>query len=1442
MIGLKVKYNNVWTDLDLYGDESIRLNKSVLEVQDISSRTSTFSRQFRLPGTSINNQVFNHIFKINSDSSFDVKAKTNCILTHNENVLVEGFIRLERLYVNVDRNDYEVVIYTQLTDLSSSVREKTLKDLNLNEYSHNFSFENIQKSWYNDLFDGDIVYPFLSYGVDDEDNIPDLSFGTITTNRFDNSSTPLPHTYFKPSIRAQVLVKKIIEEAGFTLSSDFINGDHFKKIYMPLTFNDEYTPNIVGDNTFLATHSANVPISGNSWIDVPFDTLERGSNYDVNTNKYTIPIEGQYHFRVSYDLSTTDCCSGSVDWVFQDMWEQDSGFFSFPYWRETRQIENICNVSSQTITKDIIFNAGSSTSSALFRVGDEIGFNISLLPFLCYNYTLTNDGTGPATFSYIPCNQEDRVFVNVDQGQTKQIQAKYFSAQLESGTGSIIDNGQIVPTTDCDAVISNLSFECITAPAGSGSTITIDDNMDDGITQLDFLKSIFTYFNMVVEPDADDPTILHIEPWKDWIASGETKDWSDYINTNKDITIQPVVDNENRYVLFADEADDDVLNKKWKDNNGTNFGELLFDSGSEILTNTKTIETIFSPTPAESLLGSTEFIVPKLYEEDADGNQEVISTKPRLLYWHGLKDLENNKVWYIWDSFNGPIYPMIKYPRMLSVESLSNINQEDLTIRTLSWNKVLDYYTGTSQYDSTLYAGSLYETYWKEYMVDIYDSKSRLAIGYFNLPLEEFNHIKLNDKIILGGIYGNTIWRINKIIDYDVVDNQGEVKIELIKALNAYQLQGDLPDPTPAPELNNYIVEICDSTERFTISTDQSLTIGGVYNIITDNGLDYCFNVIGSTTSSGVNATEIVFYDNCNLCLGISGKMGLCINAVVDVSGFMENGLVNGTSGSTPTPTPTATPTPTPTPVFAFNITQGPDPCNGGNEFLLYGTNSDFASNSVLYTNPSLTNVWSSGPTFLLINGTNTYYEYDGEMIIGSAVCPTPTPIPSATPTPTPTATPTPTPTPVPVVIYTFNVTDGPNPCSGGSEYTLYGTNSDFSSNTTLYTDAALNNAWSSGPTFLLVNGTNTYYEYDGENFISSLLCPTPTPVPTATPTPTPMPIVYTFNIVYGSEACANIGTPETLYTTESPSFELNTNYYVDFGLTTLWNQPIATNIYDVDAGVVYEWNGSAVISGPSVCQVYSFNIILGDGDNNPCNGGSELTVYGLDPTFLDNNTLFTNSSLTNNWTPGPAQIILVNGVDRYEWDGQDYVASLGPCPTPTPTPTPVPTATPTPTPIPVYSFNITDGPNPCVGGSEYTLYGTNSNLVSNTTLYTDPGLNNVWSSSATILLVNGTGIRYEWDGSQFIANLGPCPTPTPTPTPAFYSWNVVMTDMSGDPCVGGDELTLYTSGSSFGTPLYTDSALTNLWGETNTKKLLVNGTIYEYDGEFVIGTLGSCP
>jgi hypothetical protein len=131
--------------------------------------------------------------------------------------------------------------------------------------------------------------------------------------------------------------------------------------------------------------------------------------------------------------------------------------------------------------------------------------------------------------------------------------------------------------------------------------------------------------------------------------------------------------------------------------------------------------------------------------------------------------------------------------------------------------------------------GSYYELYWKEYFVDIYDSDSRLITAYFNLPFQEFIQTKLNDKIQISGLFGNTQYRINRIIDYDLMD-PGKTKVELTKIIQ---------EPEPIKETRTYKLERCD-TQVETIATYTSflpLTIGS--SVQTDSPVfgDVCYEI-----------------------------------------------------------------------------------------------------------------------------------------------------------------------------------------------------------------------------------------------------------------------------------------------------------------------------------------------------------------------------------------------------------------------------------------------------------------------------------------------------------------------------------------------------------------------------------------------------------------------
>ena len=62
--------------LDLYNEEPIKLNFSVQNIEEPLAATSTFSRTFKVPNTSINSPYFKAVFNVNS-VDFDASQKAD---------------------------------------------------------------------------------------------------------------------------------------------------------------------------------------------------------------------------------------------------------------------------------------------------------------------------------------------------------------------------------------------------------------------------------------------------------------------------------------------------------------------------------------------------------------------------------------------------------------------------------------------------------------------------------------------------------------------------------------------------------------------------------------------------------------------------------------------------------------------------------------------------------------------------------------------------------------------------------------------------------------------------------------------------------------------------------------------------------------------------------------------------------------------------------------------------------------------------------------------------------------------------------------------------------------------------------------------------------------------------------------------------------------------
>ena len=201
-----------WQNVDLYEDIPITLVIQETDLTDLQGRKSPFSKQFTVPGTSNNANIFEHYYEVNG-IGFNPLVKITAAVQYRGTDIFNGLCRLQSVIVTDDYVEYEVYIMGEVGDFISEIKDLTLRDLDFTDLQHEQSYDNITLSWQSSgdtsgLFDGKIVYPLMNYGLiyPGTSTTPDFSFDFSSATSFSSAAYPVPESYFKPSIRLYEII------------------------------------------------------------------------------------------------------------------------------------------------------------------------------------------------------------------------------------------------------------------------------------------------------------------------------------------------------------------------------------------------------------------------------------------------------------------------------------------------------------------------------------------------------------------------------------------------------------------------------------------------------------------------------------------------------------------------------------------------------------------------------------------------------------------------------------------------------------------------------------------------------------------------------------------------------------------------------------------------------------------------------------------------------------------------------------------------------------------------------------------------------------------------------------------------------------------------------------------------------------------------------------
>ena len=321
--------------------------------------------------------------------------------------------------------------------------------------------------------------------------------------------------------------------------------------------------------------------------------------------------------------------------------------------------------------------------------------------------------------------------------------------------------------------------ESPTSYAGGVVSLGVGNSLLPKDKQVDFIKSIFARYNLIVEVDKDTPKQLNIEPVQDFRDAGASKDWTDKLDLSKSVIIESTNRFRKAELNLTDKEDEDKINKWWQTKKSQVYNSFKFPFYGDFGSGDLKVPSIFSSFTPEKMVDNRMFIA-KHFEYN-EGVAEAVKVKPKLFYYSGIKQLPPSSNYKMINSINGVYTTKVEYPfchHYLMAGTLVVSTDTDLRFRSGS---ILN----QSELIETQTINDTYNLYWKSYLDNIYTKDARVQTAYFYLTSQDIADFKYNDKIFVKDSY----WLINKIDSFAIgVDNS--TKVELLKIVDGATSEG----------------------------------------------------------------------------------------------------------------------------------------------------------------------------------------------------------------------------------------------------------------------------------------------------------------------------------------------------------------------------------------------------------------------------------------------------------------------------------------------------------------------------------------------------------------------------------------------------------------------------------------------------------------------------
>jgi hypothetical protein len=559
--------------LELFNDESIKINLSIQNIADISKQYADFTQTFSVPASPTNNAIFEHFYLNEVDATFDYNLKRNAYIEIDYSPFRSGKIQLNKATLKgTQAYSYAITFYGKLTNLMDIIKDFKLKDLPFNEYTHLYNGDEVLDRITDDVTNYDIRYPLIT-------GSRYWSYDDGTTTDIKTTSGAVLYTELFPAISIDKVFTLIETQYDIDFQGTWRIDKRWKDCYLLLKKGKDFQ-----------YFTKAIDLLYNNIVVTAFDNLTVAlfPINDTVIESKNRKLKDYYRTLDPYYNTTTQSFVSYFEWLYL---QPD-------------------DTMSHRITM-AISNADTTTKFYILVYENNILTN-----------TFTHIGNGNIEVYY---RESDTSF-----DTKKKINFKIKSNQADpSFNTEILSRYDFVRTESGEVLQGNLQA---TQPSQALNDDTFDvDNFIPDMTIKDFLAGVMKQFNLVFDPLLDEDNnaelVMRVEPLDTWYQRGGVIDITDYVDVS-DIEIEAT--KLYKSISFEYQKSESLLNTEYRDTFNAEYGDLkyLFPYEGEEFKIQLPFENLLQTT-----FTGTDLQVGLLINKDFQG----YDNKPILLYKYDLQ-------------------------------------------------------------------------------------------------------------------------------------------------------------------------------------------------------------------------------------------------------------------------------------------------------------------------------------------------------------------------------------------------------------------------------------------------------------------------------------------------------------------------------------------------------------------------------------------------------------------------------------------------------------------------------------------------------------------------------------------------------------------------------------------------------------------------------------